>query len=85
MIDREEVKEYQAKGKKDKEEVDDKMELYMNYDNRQFGMDKTPILNTPGVFGKSAHMMNSPGPMYSQGGYNMKSPLFTPIRSYHQQ
>lgn len=63
------------------------MELYMNYDNRQFGLDKTPIINTPIGFGggKTPFGMNSPGPMYSQGGLSMKSPLFTPMRSYHQQ
>ena len=87
MVDREEVNNYQAKGKKDKEEMEDKVELYMNYENKQFGFDKTPIIGTPNAFGggRSMHMMNSPLPMYAQGGLSMRSPHFTPMPSYHQQ
>lgn len=47
-------------------------------------MDKTPVIQTPGVFGRSMHVANSPGLMYSMGS-RMKSPLFTPMRSYHNQ
>lgn len=64
--------------------MDEKMELYMNYDDRQFGLDKTPILNTPGIFGRSMHVANSPN-IFGGGGSSMKSPLFTPMRSYHKQ
>lgn len=55
----------------------------MNLDYRQFGLDKTPILNTPVAFGRSMHVMNSP--MLYAGGAGNKSPFFTPIRSYHKQ
>ena len=61
------------------------METFMNYDQRQFGLDKTPIINTPGVFGKSMHIANSPM-IYGMGGRSsMQSPLFTPMKSYHKQ
>lgn len=59
----------------------------MNYDGRQFGNfpEKTPIIGTPNVFpgGRSMHAMNSP--MFYGGGAGTKSPLFTPMRSYHKQ
>ena len=59
----------------------------MNYDNRQFGLDKTPIINTPSCgFGRSMHnMANSPMMYNVGGGSSIKSPLFTPMRSYHKQ
>lgn len=83
MVDRENVDKYNAKGKKDKEEIDEKAEIFMNLDYRQFGLDRTPILNTPVAFGRSMHVMNSP--MVYGGGAGTKSPLFTPMRSYHKQ
>lgn len=57
----------------------------MNYDHKQFGFDKTPILETPFGFGRSMHVMNSPGPAMYSRGLAINSPIFTPVRSYHHQ
>lgn len=87
MIDRDTVKEYNAKGKKDKEENDEKVELFMsNFDSRQYGLDRTPIQNTPGPYGFGGKSIQNMSP-YVYGGAGMlnKSPLFTPMRSYHKQ
>ena len=85
MIDRDTVKDYNAKGKKDKEENDEKVEHFMNnFDSRQFGLDRTPIDNTPRVFGGRSMHAGSPY-VYGGGGTASKSPLFTPMRSYHKQ
>lgn len=59
--------------------------MYMNYDHKQFGFDKTPILETPFGFGRSMHVMNSPGPAMYSRGLAINSPIFTPVRSYHHQ
>ncbi len=84
MIDRDNVDKYNAKGKKDKEEIDDKVkEFVSNFDSRQFGIDRTPIVNTPVAYGRSMHAMNSP--IVFGGATGSKSPFFTPIRSYHKQ
>lgn len=54
-----------------------------NFDSRQFGLDRTPIDYTPGpVFGGRSMHAASP---YVYGGTSSKSPLFTPMRSYHKQ
>jgi len=49
------------------------------------GPDRTPIMNTPNQFGRSMHIANSPASIYAMGGASLKSPLFTPMRSYHNQ
>jgi DNA-directed RNA polymerase II subunit RPB1 len=86
MIDRDTVKEYNAKGKKDKEENDEKVELFMNnFDSRQYGIDRTPIAHTPGPYGFGGKSMHAVSPYIFGGGTSSKSPLFTPMRSYHKQ
>ncbi len=55
-----------------------------NYNSTYNPIDRTPINYTPNVFGgRSMHMMNSP--MVYGPGPSTKSPLFTPMRSYHRQ
>lgn len=86
MIDRENVSKYNAKGKKDKEEYEDKVDVYMNsYNNKPFGLEHTPPIEfTPNPYGaRSVRGMNSPY-VYA-GGTSSRSPLFTPMHSYHRQ